>query len=92
MNIFHRLSPLSAISCKQIKQQLTVDCNVSVNNGLYWVKGMQECTQSYVPILVCIHTHEYVQLLRVHEQYLANSCYTNRFIVTCQKWMVGGGH
>ena len=61
--IFHRLSPsigttksLSAISCKQIKQQLTTDCNAPVTNGLYWVKGMQECTQSSdEPILVCTY-------------------------------------
>ena len=46
------------MSCKEVKQQLTTDCNVSVANGLYWVKGMQECPQSPdVPILVCSYTY-----------------------------------
>ena len=61
MNNICRLSPsigttksLSAISCKQIKQQLTTDCNAPSTSGVYWVKGMQECTQlSNVPVLVC---------------------------------------
>ena len=66
--IFHRLSPLSAMSCKEIKQQLTTDCNASVANGLYWVKGMQECTQSPdVPILVCRYIHAYIIPLIVYK-------------------------
>ena len=78
----YRLSPLSATSCKDVKQQLTTDCNGLVTNGLYWVKGVQECPQSPdVPVLVCTY------MLGVHDQY-----YTNRFIVTCQNWMVGDGH
>ena len=76
------------MSCKQIKQQLTTDCNASVTDGLYWLKGIQECPQSPdVPILVCVST--YVQTLI---EYMINGTYANRFIVTCQNWMVGDGH
>ena len=74
--IIRRLSPLSAIFCKNVKQQL---CNSS--NGLHWVKGVQECPQSPdMPVLVCTY------MLRVHDQY-----YTNRFIVTCRSELDGGG-
>ena len=68
---------LSAISCKQIKQQLTTDCNAPVTNGLYWLHGMQVCSYiclEYTFMTMCIFTN------------------CNRFIVTCQNWMVGDGH
>ena len=63
--MFHRLSPsigttkaLSATSCKQIKEQLSTDCNAPVTNGLYWVNGVK------VKMCICLEyiTNTYFML------------------------------
>ena len=48
---------LSGSSCKRIKEQLSTDCNTPGTNGLYWVKGIQECTGTPVePIMVRMYS------------------------------------
>ena len=35
---------LSAKNCKEIKEELSTDCGISPQNGVYWVQGRQVTT------------------------------------------------